>query len=182
MQHHVTLSRASPEHATIIQNLVQLYTHDFSEFWAGTSRGDLLPDGRFEAYPLEQYWIRPAWDAFLIGCDGKLAGFALVNDVTRTEPPVNRSVAEFFIVRKHRRHAVGRTAANQLFASFPGSWEIAIARTNGVAGIFWRKILSDLPQVGGVEETDRHDDRWNGQILRFSWLGAKSTKLLPPLF
>ena len=62
----VTLTEAQGSQAPIIQNLAQLYTHDFSEFWAGTSRGDLGPEGKFAAYPLDEYWTRPNWSASLL--------------------------------------------------------------------------------------------------------------------
>ena len=70
--------------APIIQNLMQLYTHDFSEFWGGTARGDLNAQGLFPAYPLDEYWSQEHWAAMLIWCDRALAGFCLVNDRTHT--------------------------------------------------------------------------------------------------
>ena len=39
--------RAGPKDGVLLQNLFQLYTHDFSEFWAGSARGGLGADGRF---------------------------------------------------------------------------------------------------------------------------------------
>src|SRR5208337_5516277 len=69
---NVTLTPALRAQEPTIQNMVQLYTHDFSEFWSGTARGDLGSDGRFDSYPLDDYWSRPGWSAAFILSDGVL--------------------------------------------------------------------------------------------------------------
>ena len=51
----VTPARAGEK--PVLANLMQLYIHDFSEHWAGTSNGELQHDGRFADYPyLDSYW------------------------------------------------------------------------------------------------------------------------------
>ena len=116
----VIVTQALREQEPTIQNLIQLYTHDFSEFWAETSKGDLLPNGRFEPYPLEEYWIRANWSAMLIWRDRLLAGFALINDVAHSGMPTEHSVGEFFVLRKHRGNGVGRIAGSDPFRPTPG--------------------------------------------------------------
>jgi len=152
----------------IIQNLVQLYTHDFSEFWAGTPRGDLRPDGRFDPYPLDDYWTQPGWAAALILSNGVLAGFVLINDQAHSGQPVEHNVGEFFILRKHRGRGVGRRAAEAIFSQQPGSWEVAVARKNVAAREFWRKTIG-APQASNIQELDMATNRWNGPVFRFEW-------------
>jgi predicted acetyltransferase len=165
----VILTEALPAQAQIIQNLMQLYTHDFSEFWAGTTRGDLSPDGRFEAYPLDEYWSRPKWSALLIWRNDILAGFSLVNDQTHSGEAVNRNVAEFFILRKHRCQGVGQFAAQSVFSLHPGTWEAAVARKNVRAREFWRKAIQEGGKASDIRELDLRSERWNGPIFRFDW-------------
>jgi predicted acetyltransferase len=165
----VLLSAALPGEGSIIQNLMQLYTHDFSEFWAGTTRGDLNPDGRFEAYPLSEYWSRPNWSALFIRRNQILAGFSLINDVTHSGQAANRNLGEFFILRKHRGQGVGKIAAEQIFSSHPGSWEVAVARKNVQAREFWRKTIQNADHAADVRELDVHSAEWNGPIFRFEW-------------
>jgi predicted acetyltransferase len=172
----VTVTDALPAQAQIIQNLLQLYTHDFSEFWAGTSRGDLRPDGRFDAYPLDHYWSRPNWSPLLIWSNQVLAGFSLINDQTHTDhPPANRNIGEFFVLRKHRGQGIGRVASELIFARHPGSWEVAVARKNVGAYEFWCKTVKSTAQVSGIREFDSNNEKWNGSIFRFEW-GNQSTK------
>jgi predicted acetyltransferase len=165
----VTLTEAQGSEAPIIQNLAQLYTHDFSEFWAGTSRGDLGPDGLFPAYPLDEYWTRPNWSALLIRQHAALTGFALINDQAHSGMATHRNVGEFFIARKYRGQGVGRMAALMLFSRQPGQWEVAIARKNKPAYEFWRRVIGGAAHAVGVRELDLQTDTWNGPIFRFEW-------------
>jgi predicted acetyltransferase len=165
----VQLVRARPEEQAALQNLFQLYTHDFSELWAGTARGDLNPFGRFEDYPLENYWCRPNWLAFFIWRSGVLAGFCLVNDQIHSGQSADRSIGEFFILRKHRGQGVGRGAAEQIFAAYPGSWEVAVARKNIAARKFWRTTIQGSSPASGFRELDIQNENWNGPVFQFKW-------------
>ena len=165
----LALTRALPGEARVIDNMMQLYTHDFSEFWAGTARGDLNSEGLFEPYSLEGYWSRPNWSALFIWHNRVLAGFSLINDQTHTEEPVDRNVGEFFILRKHRGQGVGRLAAELVFSSHTGSWEIAVARKNMRAAEFWRRTVHNSGRAADIREMDLQTGTWNGPILRFNW-------------
>jgi predicted acetyltransferase len=165
----VSVTRALRSEAGIIDNLMQLYTHDFSDFWAGTARGDLNSDGRFEAYPLDEYWTRPNCSALLIRRSQVLAGFALLNDKTHSVETADRNVAEFFILRKHRGQGVGRAAAELVFSSCAGSWEVAVARKNLQAQEFWRNTIQNAGRASNIREVDLQSDTWNGPIFRFDW-------------
>jgi predicted acetyltransferase len=168
-QHCVAVTGAECDQAPLIQNLMQLYTHDFSEFWAGTSRGDLNADGLFEAYPLEEYWSRANWSALFIWHKGILAGFALINDQTHSGLAAARNMGEFFILRKHRGQGVGCIAAQAIFSLHRGLWEVAVARKNLRALDFWRRTLQKSAQACHVQELDVQNEQWNGPILRFDW-------------
>ncbi|MGZ6019865.1 MAG: GNAT family N-acetyltransferase [Phenylobacterium sp.] len=149
-----------------LENLFQLYTHDFSDFWAGRAEGELQEDGRFAPYPyLDSYWSDGDRTPYLIRADGHLAGFALVNRVSHSGLPLDWAVAEFFVVRKHRRGGVGCAAATRAIRARPGLWEMAVARKNTAALPFWRRVAQAIAGPS-VEEIDRDDDLWNGPIIR----------------
>ncbi len=118
-QDSVSVTLAERAQAPIFQNLMQLYTHDFSEFWRGTARGELNAQGLFDAYPLDEYWSRDNWAAMLLWRDRALAGFCLVNDKTHSGLAAQRNMAEFFILRKHRGQGVARIAAEVDFFALP---------------------------------------------------------------
>ena len=166
---NVTTTPATRSHEPAIQNLIQLYTHDFSEYWSDSPKGQLQDDGRFPPYPLEAYWTDPAYAAFLIRRDGELAGFALIANRSHTGQRVDHSMAEFFIARKYRSRGLGREAAKLILSQRPGWWEVAIARKNVPALSFWRRIVGSLANVRDLHEIDVNDQGWNGPILRFEW-------------
>jgi predicted acetyltransferase len=165
----VHLSKAMREQEPLLQKLAQLYTHDFSEFWTGTLRGDLNADGSFDPYPMDEYWVDPNLSASLIWHDKVLAGFALVNGETHSGEPAERNMAEFFILRKYRGIGVGRQAATLLFKDHPGTWEVAVARKNIRACEFWSAIIASEPNVADFRLLDVANDRWDGPIFRFTW-------------
>ncbi len=163
----VELEAAGPERRAMLANLIQLYTHDFSDYWIGLPQGELGEDGRFDPYPdLDSYWVEPDREALLIRADGQLAGFALVNAFAHSGLPTDFSMAEFFVARKYRRLGVGQAAAVEVIRARPGQWDIAVTRKNDPAKPFWRWVAA-AASVGEVEELDRDDDLWNGLILRF---------------
>jgi predicted acetyltransferase len=157
---------AHREEQPALANLMQLYIHDFSEQWVGTRRGELQDDGRFFNYPLDNYWDAADRVPLLIRRDGHLAGFALINSVPHSGRDADRNMAEFFIVRKHRRSGVGRIAAHEIFSRYAGLWEVAVARRNTPALAFWRRAIASHPGVREVEEFDMDAAAWNGSIIR----------------
>jgi len=152
-----------------VARLMQLYTHDFSEFWAGLPRGEIGDDGLFPDYPdLDRFWSDPECGALLIRVDGHLAGFALLNREAHSGRPADRNMAEFFVLRKHRGAGVGRQAAHVLFRRYPGQWELAVARRNRPALAFWTRAVETWPTASGLEVIDLDQPDWNGPVLRFT--------------
>jgi predicted acetyltransferase len=148
-----------------VDNLFQLYVHDFAEFWE-TRRVELGPDGRFPPYPpLAAYWSEPGCEPLLIRADGELAGFALIDRHSHSGLPTDFNMGEFFVARHYRREGVGRAAARMVMRQRPGQWEIAVARRNAPALPFWRQLAAEVA-AGEVEEIDQADARWNGPVLR----------------
>jgi predicted acetyltransferase len=124
---------ATPEQMPVIDNLIQLYAHDFSEF----QDIELDSNGRFEYTPLPLYWTDPNRHPFLVKVDGKPAGFVLV----KQEGGV-WDMAEFFIVRGCRRHGVGTAVAHEVWKRFPGEWEVRVMQANQAALGFWERAIS----------------------------------------
>ncbi|HEY3116472.1 MAG TPA: GNAT family N-acetyltransferase, partial [Chloroflexota bacterium] len=78
----------------------------------------------------------------LIRADGKLAGFALVEERQIIEPGAPRyTMADFFVLKIYRRQGIGQQAAWDLFRRFTGSWLIQEHGANSVAQAFWRTAV-----------------------------------------
>jgi hypothetical protein len=83
----------------VFDRLLQLYKYDFSEFAPiGSPHGEVDAEGRF-AYPsLESYWRESGRIPLLIQADDHVAGFALLNQWSPLDLPLDHAVAEFFLL------------------------------------------------------------------------------------
>jgi predicted acetyltransferase len=137
----VRLVRATQADHQTLANLLELYIHDLSAMFSI----DVGPDGRFGYAPLARYWQEPETrHAFLITAGEHIAGFALAarGSPLSADPNV-LDVAEFFVLRAHRRTNVGRRAALLLWDAMPGAWIVRVAETNTSGLGFWRAAVSE---------------------------------------
>jgi len=135
----VLLEPVTHDQSAVLNNLFELYAHDFSEYVPL----DLKPSGRFDVTVGEQWWARDDHFPFFIRSVGKLCGFALVRRGSRvTGADQVMDVAEFFVVRGARGKHVGTSAARALFDRFPGRWEIRARQANPPAIRFWARMLA----------------------------------------
>jgi predicted acetyltransferase len=115
----------------VVERLCQLYQYDFTEY----VDDDVDEEGRYHYRFLDAYFAEPERHPFLLRVDGKWAGMALV----RSGPP--HDMAEFFVMRKYRRHGAGAWFARELFARFPGEWTVRELEGNTPAQAFWRRTI-----------------------------------------
>jgi predicted acetyltransferase len=173
----VSVLPAPPEQRGLMERLLQLYLHDFSELAPRHSiYGEVDADGLFPYPPgLDSYWREPDREPLLIRADGAVAGFVLLHRWSALNRPVDRAIAEFFVLRKYRRAGVGTRAALQAFRDRPGRWEVAVASYNPAALRFWRHVVQALP--GGASEHPGDGRRWSGPVLAFDSPGPSGLAL-----
>jgi predicted acetyltransferase len=129
----VTVTPAALADEPVLRRLMELYLHDFSEL-DGAEVGEHGTYG----YPyLGLYWLEPQRHPFLVRVDGRFAGFALV----RAGP--THHMAEFFVLRGHRRRGVGIAVARDVSARFPGAWSVHEIPGNDAAVAFWRRAIPE---------------------------------------
>jgi predicted acetyltransferase len=138
-------------------NLLELYMHDFSEFFDL----ELGPDGRFGYSNLSHYWLEPNRYPFLVRVFSRLAGLILVK--RGSEISGNAAVwdmAEFFVVRGYRRLGIGTAIAQEVWKRFLGRWEVRVMESNHSAHRFWEHAITEFAgEAAGsvrVEKGDRH--------------------------
>jgi predicted acetyltransferase len=138
---HIQLIPATHRQEPILANLLELYMHDFSDFLDL----EIGPDGRFGYSQLPLYWSEPDRHPFLVQINGKLAGLVFVSrasDLSRNEPVWD--MAEFFILRRYRRHGIGTQIAHQVWRRFPGPWQVRVMQSNTAAHHFWAHAISSF--------------------------------------
>jgi predicted acetyltransferase len=160
---NITIKRGGAQDRLKFDRLMQLYIYDFTDLieW------DLNEEGLFETNLLDSFFVDDSKIPFLIRVADALAGFVLVSDeVVLPENKGGQGIKEFFVVRNHRRHGVGKAVAAQIFSMFRDKWEIRVMRKNINAEKFWEAVIDEYTN-GKYEKEMRDDALWRGAIFSF---------------
>jgi predicted acetyltransferase len=166
----VTMHPAAEHERAVLENLAQLYCHDWSEMLPL----DVGDDGRFADFGLASYWTDDWRHPFLLRSDGKLAGFALI--AARSKITGDGGVfdmTEFFVLRRFRRQGVGLAAAFAAFDRFQGRWEVRQRQENPGATAFWRRAIAAYTD-GHYVESERKRPEWTEIVQSFTAVGPRS--------
>jgi predicted acetyltransferase len=154
----IELEPVAFEDKGVLRELVNFYLYDLSHL----DDADPNAHGRFEYRWLDAYWFESTRHPFFIRRDGALAGFVLVS--VHAVTGAAHGISEFFVMKRHRRHGVGRAAAHAAFRRFPGTWELRTEKHNADANAFWTQTLGGLPDL--VLHPDGFAD-WAGPVWTF---------------
>src|SRR5580692_1320552 len=156
----VSFQPASSKERVLLENLAQFYSYDFSEvleMYVGE-------DGRFGDVDLTPYWVDEWRHPFLLRVDDKLSGFALISERSKiTGKSGVFDMTEFFVLRRFRRHGVGRAAAFAAFDRFEGPWEVRQRDANPDATAFWRRAIGEYTR-GKYEEARWERGEWGENV------------------
>jgi predicted acetyltransferase len=143
----ITLEPATRADQPLLANLLELYVHDLSEIFPQARVG---ADGRFGYDKLPLYWSEPERRfPFLIRARGEVAGFALaMRGSPASDDAEDLDMAEFFVLRGHRRARVGHRAAPLLWDRIRGSWVVRCSLANRPGLPFWESAIREY--TGGA--------------------------------
>ena len=160
----VSLRPAASAERAVLQNLAQLYCYDFSE----VLEMHLDESGRFPDADLAPYWLDEWRHPFLLRVEDRLAGFALIAERSKiTGKSGVFDMTEFFVLRRFRRHGVGRAAAFAAFDRFTGPWEVRQREENPGATAFWRRAIGEYTR-DNYEESRWERPEWSEIVQTFS--------------
>lgn len=143
-----------------LYRMLELYQHDLSDLWDQ----DLDLHGEY-GYELDRYLGDPLCQAFVFVVGGRYAGFALVDDAVRV-PGGERWMAQFCVLKKYRRHGIGRLAARCVFERLPGRWQVGQMIGNATALAFWRRVIGEFTN-GAFTDAWLDGDHWRGSLQCF---------------
>lgn len=167
----IDIQPARYEEKHILKKMLEFYAYDCSEF----EDADLNEFGEYGYRYLDLYWIEPERLPFILRVNKKLAGFALVNGFAYTEN-VDRTIAEFFVLKKYRNQGIGKQLAFYLFDKFPGKWEVRTSKRNLVAKIFWRKVIKQYA-ADSIKEFKEGIGDWKSPIWTFTSQKAQNKQM-----
>jgi predicted acetyltransferase len=161
----IVLAVATAADDPLLSNLLELYIHDLSGVFPNI---EVNAEGRFGYPKLPLYWSEPERRfAFLIQCDGRVAGFALVTRGSpASEDPDVLDIAEFFVLRRYRRSSVGRRAAFLLWNRLSGKWIVRVSEANLGALPFWSGVITEFTH-GTVTEFKRPGQPNDWRVFSF---------------
>lgn len=153
----------SARERSVLLALNEYYVYDFSELLGL----DVRDSGSYGGERLERHFTDPLCHPWLIRVDGKLAGFAIHEGRSRLTGETGiHDVAEFFVLKKYRRHGIGTDAAIALFDQFKGRWEVRQVTANTSATSFWRHAINRYT-AGHYEDLTWNDANFKGAVQRF---------------
>lgn len=155
----VELVKASKEEKEKLFDLLQVYLKEFDDIF----HFDIDENGKYKYKFFDLYWIEPNRIPFFIKVDDKIAGFILVNlNGIFSNTPDTHTISEFFV-----KKGLGEKAAEKVFETFPGNWNIRQREKNTGAIEFWRKVIERYTK-GNFKEEFLNDDKWQGPSQTFS--------------
>lgn len=141
-------------HEPVLRNLLELYCHDMAE-WFDIDADD---QGRYN-YSTERLWTGDERVYFAYAGEAPV-GFALVGSAAPySDVAGTRDLHEFFVVRRHRRHGLGRLLAAHVWGAHPGPWLVRVYQRNRPALPFWRAAVGAYTGGRGEESVTDVDGR-----------------------
>lgn len=116
---------------------MEKYYYEFSQYFEVELNGLGLYGYKY----FDEYWYDEHCFPFFIKVDGKLAGFALINNLPEGDVETDFTMAEFFVIYKYRNIGVAQKAAKQLFTKFQGTWQLMYNPRNVISQKFWTKLV-----------------------------------------
>ena len=150
------------DHATLA-SLAQFYLYELSEI----ENLDICDNGRFEHDILHGTAVRSDLLPFVIYAAEQLIGFVLISQHSRMRSHFSgHSIETIFVLRRYRRHGLGRSSVCEVFDRFPGVWEVATHGQNVRGMAFWRSVI-DIYTNGSYQETWLQEASWRGTVHSF---------------
>ena len=135
-----SISEIQPSERPALANLMKMYCYEWSQY-----NGFDVDDAG--VYPFERQYgacfTQPNRWNYLLRADGRLAGFALIDDDFALPEPADFSMGEFFVMHKYRRGGAGRFMATRLFDLHPGRWQVGFHPANLPSVAFLTRVIAD---------------------------------------
>ncbi|WP_454190861.1 GNAT family N-acetyltransferase [Paenibacillus sp. Marseille-Q7038] len=157
----VVIIKATLSDRTLIENLLQLYIYDFTEY-TDASIGE---NGLYQIMlDFESYWSDDHDNcSYVINVNDEIAGFMMTKE--KDETGNCHVLFHFFILRKFRRMGIGRKAAACLLKGSNRTWELYQLESNIPAQKFWDQIIEEV-SYGEVKVKTENGRRYQNFICK----------------
>lgn len=166
----LTIHPVTQDEKEILRNLLEKYLFEFSQW----TQQDVNPLGLFGYSYLDYYWTAPNRWAYFARVDGRIAGFAMVNDYPELARKTDYSLAEFCMLPKYRRAGLGKAFALEIMKIHRGTWQLRRHPKNLPSVGLWDAVAhaaSAAPVEIVTCEASAYEDGTLGEVLYFDSLG-----------
>jgi len=139
----ISIDAAGPADQDLLYRLLQLYYFEATR-WSGE---DLDTSGLYACDPagVGSYLVAECPDrAYLFRCDGRVCGFALVEQIDM-DGTTMRELADLFVLPKYRGRGVADAAIRSIVLRSEGAWMIATFKQDLDAQRYWASAFHRLP-------------------------------------
>lgn len=137
----IELHEAQRDELECIENMMQFYTYDLSE-WLPLKFGE---HGFFSIQPEADYWRKQSTRPFLIKAEGELAGFVTIDNQAHFED-TQYNIGYLFVSRRYRGRGIAAFVVSELLRTLPGQWQILHLDANQPARSFWARTIPLITQ------------------------------------
>lgn len=156
MNNHIKPASIDDKHT--IHDLFQPYFDELTGF--PDDEPEYKDEDGIYRYPyLDNYWQEDSRYPYLLYCDDRIAGFALVRHTGE-----HWEMAEVYVDPEFRRRSVAYDCSAELFKRHPGQWRIGFNRHNAASRALWEKLTQKLAKES--VETGHSDS--SHDFVRFS--------------
>jgi predicted acetyltransferase len=149
----IVVCRATADDLPRIENLMQFYNYDLSEWYPV----EFAAHGLYAIRPKQAYWAKPDVVPYKVLVAGHWAGFAVVDDEV-VDPASHHNLGYFFVARRYRGLGVGRRLAETILREHAGRWEIYHLEANQAARRFWPRVIERIAGMAPAERGCVIDD------------------------
>lgn len=136
-----------------LYRLLQYAMYDGSQY----IDNDINMDCIFEYKWFDNYFTDSDRNAYFIKKDNSYLGMVMVNENLKFQQN-GKSIAEFLIMPKYRRHHIGKKVAYEIFDKFKGNWEVQPMENNPIAYSFWKNVINEYTNGNYTIKKDGTED------------------------
>lgn len=136
-----------------LYRLLQYAMYDGSQY----IDNDINMDCIFEYKWFDNYFTDSDRNAYFIKKDNSYLGMVMVNENLKFQQN-GKSIAEFLIMPKYRRHHIGKKVAYEIFDKFKGNWEVQPMENNPIAYSFWKNVINEYINGNYTIKNDGTED------------------------
>lgn len=136
-----------------LYRLLQYAMYDGSQY----IDNDINMDCIFDYKWFDNYFTDSDRNAYFIKKDDKYLGMVMVNENLKFQQN-GKSIAEFLIMPKYRRHHIGKKVAYGIFDKFKGNWEVQPMENNPIAYSFWKNVINEYTNGNYTIKNDETED------------------------